>query len=148
MEDSCAVNDNGEFYLEQSDVYVREVFTLKGVDYQPILFLSVMGSIISILLLNSMAMTVTKYLSALTRNVVQVTTITLVWVVSLMIGWEVFVLGQLFGFVILAVGSLIYGEIIRLPKRFGGKSRSEVLSSSETKEQISLQQNEKLVQDE
>lgn len=60
------------------------------------LFLMVLLSVVVILLLNAVGLTITKNLSALFRNVVSVLSTFLVWIVSIIIGWETIKLGSLF----------------------------------------------------
>lgn len=105
----------GNHFMERPLEYLKTVFDF-GPDYQPELFLAILGGLISILFLNSISMAVIKYLSALTRNVIQVSTITFVWLTTMIIGWEKFYWGQLVGFLILVVGSLIYNKIIDITK--------------------------------
>ncbi|CAK75461.1 unnamed protein product (macronuclear) [Paramecium tetraurelia] len=100
---------------QQTIQFFQVVFSFHDKNYQPQLFLLIIAEATSILLLNSICMAVVKYLSALTKSVVQVTTIALVWITCLIIGWEKFYWGQLIGFIILVFGSLIYNNIIKLP---------------------------------
>ncbi|CAD8057135.1 unnamed protein product [Paramecium primaurelia] len=115
MQSGCPQNSDGKYYLEQTIQFFQVVFSFHNKNYQPQLFLLIIAEATSILLLNSICMAVVKYLSALTKSVVQVTTIALVWITCLIIGWEQFYWGQLIGFIILVFGSLIYNNIIKLP---------------------------------
>jgi hypothetical protein len=60
-------------------------------------------------------MAVTKYVNSLTRNVGIVTYPFIIWVTSILIGWEKFMVGQLIGYLVVCFGTLVYNEIIVLP---------------------------------
>ena len=66
----------------------------------------------------------TKHASSLSRSTLQTTKTILVWVCSILIGWETFLWPQLIGFIILALGTMIYNEVIVIPW-FGFKQSVE-----------------------
>lgn len=78
----------------------------------PALVGALLLSIFSIAFLNYFGISVTKYLSATHRTTIDATRVILVWVVSLIIGWEVFDALQLAGFIILLMGTAIFNEIL------------------------------------
>ena len=70
---------------------------------------------INALILNTSAQGITKYMSGLTRSILLQCRTGLVWVVTIIIGWETFIWGELIGFIVLVIGALIYNDVIRLP---------------------------------
>jgi hypothetical protein len=70
---------------------------------------------INALILNTSAQGITKYMSGLTRSILLQCRTGLVWVVTILIGWESFIWGELIGFSVLVIGALIYNDIIKLP---------------------------------
>jgi hypothetical protein len=58
---------------------------------------------------------VTKYASAAQRSTVDSCRTLTIWMVLIGIGKEKFIPGELFGFVLLLTGTLIYNEIIEVP---------------------------------
>jgi len=79
------------------------------------LVVALLGSIFSIAFFNFFGISVTKQLSATHRTTIDATRVFLVWIFSLMIGWEHFVWLQLVGFVVLLFGTALFNEIFRLP---------------------------------
>eukprot|EP01134_Creolimax_fragrantissima_P001292 CFRG1292T1 len=74
-----------------------------------------LGSIFSIAFFNFFGISVTKQLSATHRTTIDSCRTILIWIVSLMLGWESFIPLQLLGFFFLVVGTFIYNEVILLP---------------------------------
>jgi hypothetical protein len=74
---------------------------------------------VSIACFNACGVAITKYASAAQRSTVDTCRTLLIWVISLMMGTESFLfplsLGQVAGFGLLVLGTLIYNEILILP---------------------------------
>jgi len=79
------------------------------------LLLALLGSILSIAFFNYFGISVTKHLSATHRTTIDASRVFLVWLASLLIGWERFEWLQLVGFVVLLCGTSIFNEVVRLP---------------------------------
>jgi len=87
------------------------------------LLLALFVSIFSIAFFNFFGISVTKQLSATHRTTIDATRVFLVWLYSLLIGWETFKSLQLVGFILLLLGTFIFNEILLLsfvtyPKKF------------------------------
>ncbi|EAR87419.1 nucleotide-sugar transporter (macronuclear) [Tetrahymena thermophila SB210] len=107
--DDCPPNKN----LEDVPFFFQQVFTMEG--NQPALLILILFGIILILFFNAISLAITKYVSSLARNVAQVCSPFFVWMGCLILGWETFLYGQLIGYVILAIGTMIFYEIIVIP---------------------------------
>jgi drug/metabolite transporter (DMT)-like permease len=70
--------------------------------------------IIVISFVNFSMIAVIKYGSAISSVTVSSLRILLLWVVSLVAGWEKFSILELLGFILVLIGSLLYNEIIRI----------------------------------
>mmetsp|Transcript_10464 Transcript_10464/g.15298 ORF Transcript_10464/g.15298 Transcript_10464/m.15298 type:complete len:386 (-) Transcript_10464:20-1177(-) len=79
------------------------------------LFASVVGSALSIAFFNFFGLSITKYASSTTRATIDACRTLFVWLVSLLLGWEVFRPLQLGGFAILVSGTFAYNEVLRVP---------------------------------
>jgi len=78
------------------------------------LLMAVVGSIFSIAFFNFSGVTVTQKASAVARSTIDVSRTILIWAVELGMGWNTFNALQLSGFVVLALGTMIYNRIIVL----------------------------------
>jgi len=78
------------------------------------LLTAVVGSIFSIAFFNFSGVTVTQKASAVSRSTIDVSRTILIWAVELFMGWNTFNTLQLSGFVVLAVGTMIYNRLIVL----------------------------------
>jgi heme exporter protein D len=58
---------------------------------------------------------ITKYASAAQRSTVDTCRTLVIWCVFLAMGSEKFLVGELFGFFLLVMGTLVYNEIIEIP---------------------------------
>jgi drug/metabolite transporter (DMT)-like permease len=76
------------------------------------LLLAVVGSIFSIAFFNFSGVTVTQKASAISRSTIDVSRTILIWAVELSLGWNSFNMLQFAGFFVLAIGTMIYNEII------------------------------------
>merc|ERR1740121_2324160 len=73
---------------------------------------AVIGSIFSIAFFNYSGVTVTQQASAVARSTIDVSRTIIIWAVELLMGWNAFNKLELAGFVILALGTMIYNRII------------------------------------
>ena len=73
--------------------------------------------IITISFVNFSMIAVIKYGSAISSVTVSSVRILLLWVISLIAGWEKFSVLELLGFILVLIGSLLYNEIIRIPRQ-------------------------------
>ena len=94
--------------------------------------------VISIGAFNVCGIAVTKYASSAQRATIDSCRTLFIWIVSLGLGWETFFLGQLFGFIILVSGTLIYNEILVVPIEFMNKNTKENLEKKKDLERKSL----------
>lgn len=79
------------------------------------LMMAVTGSVFSIAIFNYSGVTVTQQASAVARSTVDVSRTILIWAAELLLRWNTFNVIQLFGFAILAVGTLLYNRLIVVP---------------------------------
>lgn len=79
------------------------------------LLLAVVGSIFSIAIFNFTGVTVTQKASAVSRSTIDVSRTILIWAVELALGWNRFNWLQLVGFILLAMGTLLYNRLLVLP---------------------------------
>ena len=61
---------------------------------------------------------ITKYASAAQRSTIDTCRTMVIWGVFLALGKEKFLVGQLMGFIILLLGTLVYNEIVEVPISF------------------------------
>lgn len=102
-----------------------------------LLVVFVMGNVISIAFFNFTGLTVTKYLNATTRMVLDSVRTLFIWIFSLAIMWQSFFFTQLIGFVLLILGTFIYYDILLPPairwvyrKVTGRSPRTRVLTGT------------------
>jgi drug/metabolite transporter (DMT)-like permease len=76
------------------------------------LAIAVVGSIFSIAFFNFSGVTVTQQASAVARSTIDVSRTILIWAVELAVGWNSFNALQLAGFVVLAMGTLLYNRLV------------------------------------
>jgi len=76
------------------------------------LAMAAVGSIFSIAFFNYSGVTVTQRASAVSRSTIDVSRTVLIWVAELALGWNAFNGLQLVGFVVLALGTLIYNRLL------------------------------------
>lgn len=84
------------------------------------------GIIFSIACFNACGVAITKYASAAQRSTIDTCRTLLIWIVSIAQGQEDFLWGELFGFVLLVGGTLVYNEIVILPGYFGKNTKREI----------------------
>jgi len=76
---------------------------------------AILGNIVSIGFFNFFGVTVTRNISATTRMVLDSIRTLVIWIFSLMIGWEKFQYMQAIGFPFLVLGMFIYNGSIKIP---------------------------------
>jgi len=80
-----------------------------------ILVLALLGNVISIAFFNFFGISITKYMSATTRMVLDSVRTLVIYVFSLAVGWQQFQYLQIIGFALLICGMILYNEILPLP---------------------------------
>ena len=105
--------DNGDLcnggYVEDS------VEALRQIGASTDLAMLFVGFMLCISLVNFIGVTITQKSGALARSIITTTKTAFVWLLSILVGWEVFIWLQLIGFVFLVFGTLIYNEILVIP---------------------------------
>jgi len=80
-----------------------------------IITLALVGNVVSIAFFNFTGVTITAKLSATTRMVLDSVRTLIIWIFSLIVGWQSFYWLQIIGFLILLAGTLIYNKILKIP---------------------------------
>ena len=70
--------------------------------------------LLSIALFNFTGISITKKTGALARSTVDTSRTLLIWIISILLGWEVFNWVQLVGFIVMVIGTLMFNEILRI----------------------------------
>lgn len=104
---------------------------------RPLLWAAI-ASILSIAFFNYSGVTVTRRSSAVARSTIDVSRTILIWMVELALGWNTFSFLQLTGFVILALGTLIYNGCISVPWLEPPNEDSAALEAAEGGERRTL----------
>jgi len=106
----------------------------------PILIAQSLCNIFTIAGFNLTGVMITKYASAAQRSTVDTCRTLIIWCVFLALGKEKFIVGELFGFFLLVLGTLVYNEIIEIPLTFmyrntkrNIKMREDMLAKKEIK---------------
>jgi hypothetical protein len=81
----------------------------------PELIFEAIAIVFSIGCFNLCGISVTKYASSAQRSTIDTCRTLFIWLVSLYLGWENFYIGELFGFLLLVIGTLVYNEIFVVP---------------------------------
>ena len=76
---------------------------------------------------------ITKYASAAQRSTVDTCRTLVIWCVFLAMGSEKFLIGELFGFFLLVLGTLVYNEIIEIPMLNQNTKRNLLLKQQQEK---------------
>ena len=101
--------------------------------------------VLSIGSFNVCGICVTKYASAAQRSTIDTSRTLLIWLVSMFLGWEKFLVGQFFGFVVLSIGTLVYNEILVIPidafRRNTKDNRMKQVSEDKRGDLIDMHQN-------
>jgi drug/metabolite transporter (DMT)-like permease len=85
---------------------------------EPVLWITTIFFVISIASFNSVGVTITKYASSAQRSTIDMCRTAIIWVFFLAYqgdGHETFKWLELFGFIILVFGTLVYNEVVVLP---------------------------------
>lgn len=98
----------------------------------PLIFLSG-GLVLTIAGFNVTGQIITKYASAAQRSTIEQCKTLSIWLCFLALGQERFLWGELFGFVILVSGTLIYNEIIILPCKIMNENTKQEQTKREEK---------------
>mmetsp|Transcript_1214 Transcript_1214/g.3050 ORF Transcript_1214/g.3050 Transcript_1214/m.3050 type:complete len:353 (+) Transcript_1214:77-1135(+) len=88
---------------------------LYQVSHSTPLLISIVGSIFSIAVFNYSGISVTQKASAVSRSTIDVSRTVLIWMAEMFLGWNTFNPLQLVGFVILALGTLLYNRLLVVP---------------------------------
>lgn len=84
-----------------------------------VVMLAILGNVVSIAFFNYSGVSVTKFISATTRMVLDSVRTVVIWGFSLLIGWEKIhaqTIGlQVSGFIVLLLGTMIYNKLLKLP---------------------------------
>lgn len=94
--------------------FENAIDAFKQIRNSPTILVATVISIFSIALLNLCAMTITSRLSATHRGTIDACRTVCVWVVSLLAGWEKFLVLQAVGFIILVFGTFLYNKVLPL----------------------------------
>eukprot|EP00747_Dinoflagellata_sp_TGD_P148923 gnl/TRDRNA2_/TRDRNA2_176967_c1_seq3.p1 gnl/TRDRNA2_/TRDRNA2_176967_c1~~gnl/TRDRNA2_/TRDRNA2_176967_c1_seq3.p1 ORF type:complete len:365 (+),score=55.30 gnl/TRDRNA2_/TRDRNA2_176967_c1_seq3:64-1158(+) len=99
-----------------SILHVFGVENTPGAFYQmrqsPALAISIFASMLAVAVFNFSGATVTQKSSAVARTTIKISSTILIWVVELTLGWNKFSYFQLFGFILVACGTLLYNRIV------------------------------------
>jgi drug/metabolite transporter (DMT)-like permease len=139
MEKLCTPDEAGNLYLE------TVLFALKQISGNIGLLFLVIGGILSIAFYNFFGISLTKYVSASSRAVVDGSRTILIWAFFLAIGfevWTVYSLIQLGGFVFIVLGVLIYNEILVLPFLGFGLYTKDAIKERKLREQMIVDQDD------
>ncbi|XP_069743150.1 solute carrier family 35 member F6 [Narcine bancroftii] len=98
----------GEFGGNPRGVLEDALDAFCQIGMKPLIFLALLGNILSIAFFNFAGISVTKEISATTRMVLDSLRTIIIWIVSLAVGWEQFHGLQILGFLILLVGAALY----------------------------------------
>jgi drug/metabolite transporter (DMT)-like permease len=81
----------------------------------PMILAYTIGNIVSIAFFNFLGVSITKYMSASARMVLDSLRTMVIWVFSLAVGWESFCYIEPVGFFFLLAGALIYNGVLKIP---------------------------------
>lgn len=111
------------------------VYVFAQMYYDWKLLLAVVGSVFSIAFFNFFGISITQRISSTTRSTIDSMRTFLIWVVSLIIGWETFSWLQVCGFMVLVLGSTLYNEVIKIPfyKDWYQRNKAAYLEKMEAK---------------
>lgn len=81
----------------------------------PLLAISMVASMLAVAVFNFAGATVTQKSSAVARTTIKISSTILIWMAELALGWNRFSIVQLFGFVFVAVGTVVYNRLVVIP---------------------------------
>lgn len=96
-------------YLENS------AFAFKQMGENGLVILEILLTILSIACFNSCGIACTKYASAAQRSTIDTSRTLTIWIMSVLLGLEDFLPWEIPGFILLAIGTLLYNEIVVFP---------------------------------
>ena len=96
-------------------------------------------NIITIAGFNVTGVMITKYASAAQRSTVDTCRTLIIWCVFLALGKEKFLAGELIGFALLVLGTLVYNEIIEIPMTFMNRNTKSSIAKREEIAKAALQ---------
>ena len=88
-------------------------------------------NIITIAGFNITGVMITKYASAAQRSTVDTCRTLVIWCLFLLMGKEKFLVGELFGFGLLVLGTLVYNEIIEIPLNLMNRNTKAAIDKRE-----------------
>lgn len=88
-------------------------------------------SIVTISGFNVTGIMITKYASAAQRSTIDTSRTLVIWLIFLYAGTETFMVGELAGFALLVLGTLVYNEIIEVPLEFMSRNTKRNLELKE-----------------
>ena len=91
------------------------------------------GIIISIGCFNATGVAITKYASAAQRSTIDTSRTLIIWLVSMILGWEKFHILELVGFGMLVFGTIVYNEIWVVPCHLFSKNTKTNLEKNKLK---------------
>jgi len=116
-------------YLENTTLAIKQF------SEYPVLIMYSCFIIVSIASFNATGVAITKYATAAQRSTVDTSRTLLIWIFSLILGWEEFLGWELVGFVLLVLGTLIYNEIWIVPIDFMKHNTREEMKNREALEE-------------
>ena len=105
------------------------LYAFKQLGYNGMLMFTFWAYIFCISFYNWSGLSITKNASSLHRSIIDNSRILFVWIIDMILGWEIFYWVQLIGCVLLAFGTLVYNEVLILP--FWGFREAVVASQEE-----------------
>ncbi|CAJ0913857.1 16063_t:CDS:2 [Entrophospora sp. SA101] len=87
------------------------------ISYQQI-WITGIANCFSVAFCSFFGLSITRSISATSRSTIETCTILFIWVVSIVLGWEVFSWLQVFGFISLILGTFIFNNVMRPPPCF------------------------------
>ena len=113
--------------LEDSIAAFREIGA------NPALMALIAINLLCVALFNLSGVMITKYTSAAQRSTIDSCRTLVIWFVFILMGKEKFIIGELFGFILLVSGTLVYNEIIEVPISFLNVNTKRNLAELEEK---------------
>ncbi|KAI3641975.1 hypothetical protein MP228_011530 [Amoeboaphelidium protococcarum] len=84
----------------------------------PAVWGSSIGCALSIAFFNYFGLNVTRYISATSRTTIDTCRTLFIWIISLALGWEIFIWLQVVGFLVLIYGTFVFNDVIPLVPNF------------------------------
>ncbi|CDW86516.1 nucleotide-sugar transporter [Stylonychia lemnae] len=137
--------------LCNNGVLENTIQAFKDFGSNPILILLSVGVCFSIACFNAFGVTVTKHASAAQRSTIDTSRTVLIWIFFMAVPiygnhLEHFKVLQLFGFILLVIGTLVYNEIVILPFLGFDKNTKDAIKRRENTESTGLLDNDQVIQ--